>query len=248
MSGANPHAGAQPCVWMSAGLLKYRLCERNYDCENCPLDAALSGHAMRPPSQVTIVSPSELAHSFPDDRLYTPGHAWLQSISTADGMLFRFGIDAFAATIFGNCRGVSCYAADDHPTPNQVLCELDLGLGVVFVTVPVPATIVAKNERLAHDPGQLISACYGDGWVGELKMVDLTPVHKLLTAQQACERHALRSATISAAGCPATAGRHRSHRPVPGRRRGTGRPAASAGRLLLHASHPRNDPIIARRR
>ncbi len=29
------------CIWMLAGVLTYRLCDREYDCERCPLDAAL---------------------------------------------------------------------------------------------------------------------------------------------------------------------------------------------------------------
>jgi len=32
-----------PCVWVSAGVLSYRLCDREYDCEGCPLYQALRG-------------------------------------------------------------------------------------------------------------------------------------------------------------------------------------------------------------
>ena len=32
-----------PCVWMSAGVMTYRLCDREYDCESCPLHLALRG-------------------------------------------------------------------------------------------------------------------------------------------------------------------------------------------------------------
>lgn len=32
-----------PCVWMSAGVLSYRLCDREYECERCPLFLALRG-------------------------------------------------------------------------------------------------------------------------------------------------------------------------------------------------------------
>jgi glycine cleavage system H lipoate-binding protein len=34
-----------PCVWVSAGVLNYRLCDREYECENCPLYLALRGGA-----------------------------------------------------------------------------------------------------------------------------------------------------------------------------------------------------------
>ena len=31
----------QRCVWMSAGILTYQLCDRGFDCANCPLDKAM---------------------------------------------------------------------------------------------------------------------------------------------------------------------------------------------------------------
>lgn len=43
-------ADSLPCIWMSAGLLSYRLCDREYDCEHCPLDAALRGAPPPPPA------------------------------------------------------------------------------------------------------------------------------------------------------------------------------------------------------
>ena len=39
---------AEPCIWMSAGLVSYKLCDRDFDCGNCPLDAALRGNAAAP--------------------------------------------------------------------------------------------------------------------------------------------------------------------------------------------------------
>lgn len=39
----------QACVWMRAGVIRFWLCDRNFDCDHCPLDAALRGsrQAMR---------------------------------------------------------------------------------------------------------------------------------------------------------------------------------------------------------
>jgi glycine cleavage system H lipoate-binding protein len=34
---------ALPCVWVTAGVLSYRLCDREFDCETCPLHSALRG-------------------------------------------------------------------------------------------------------------------------------------------------------------------------------------------------------------
>ncbi len=29
------------CIWMECGYVEYKLCDRNYDCENCPFDKAI---------------------------------------------------------------------------------------------------------------------------------------------------------------------------------------------------------------
>ena len=36
-------SSALPCVWVTAGVLSYRLCDREFDCEACPLYLALRG-------------------------------------------------------------------------------------------------------------------------------------------------------------------------------------------------------------
>jgi glycine cleavage system H lipoate-binding protein len=38
-------AAELPCVWVTAGVLSYRLCDREFDCEACPLHLALRGGA-----------------------------------------------------------------------------------------------------------------------------------------------------------------------------------------------------------
>ncbi len=52
------------CVWMSAGVLTYRLCDREYECEACPLHLALSGGS--PPVTAAAPSPGG-AGTTPDD-------------------------------------------------------------------------------------------------------------------------------------------------------------------------------------
>ncbi len=32
------------CVWMSAGILSYQLCDRAFDCDHCALDQAMRPH------------------------------------------------------------------------------------------------------------------------------------------------------------------------------------------------------------
>ena len=40
-SNQTMNPGLIPCVWMQAGVVDYKLCDRDYDCEHCPFDEAL---------------------------------------------------------------------------------------------------------------------------------------------------------------------------------------------------------------
>jgi hypothetical protein len=42
-----PARGPERCVWMQAGVVGYKLCDREFDCDRCPFDAALRGEAAR---------------------------------------------------------------------------------------------------------------------------------------------------------------------------------------------------------
>jgi len=39
--GRDTAVGPARCVWMTAGVVSYRLCNRAFDCDHCPLDRAL---------------------------------------------------------------------------------------------------------------------------------------------------------------------------------------------------------------
>jgi len=92
-----------PCVWMMADVLKFMLCDRDYDCENCPLYHALRGKSDLPveAAQMTDNAILGLSQQTPKaqqgteaqintylsqvitgstlylDRCYSPNHFWM---------------------------------------------------------------------------------------------------------------------------------------------------------------------------
>lgn len=48
--------GVLPCVWMSAGLVAFKLCDREGECESCPFDRAMRSPQGRPPPKRRRVS------------------------------------------------------------------------------------------------------------------------------------------------------------------------------------------------
>ena len=178
---------SQLCVWMSAGLLTYKLCDRDFDCERCPLDAGLRGGAPASPQHTALLAPGRDARVFPEDRLYANGHTWVQAVGSRDEGLLKFGLDAFAVAIIGRCREVRWRVSDRPLARGETLCEIDLGLGTLTAGAPVRCTVLDGNPTLQREPSQLVTAPYGDGWIAQLA-AEPSELDGLLTAERAREK------------------------------------------------------------
>ena len=88
-----------PCIWVLAGVLSYRACDRNYDCEHCELYRALRGRTGPDAERMALGAPAGQAGSTTTavvddvvnayvcyltagctlhfDRPYSPDHFWL---------------------------------------------------------------------------------------------------------------------------------------------------------------------------
>lgn len=166
----------EPCVWMCAGHISYRLCTRDFDCEHCPLDAALRGEA---PS---ATHRSALYHrngddTIPADRVYSAAHTWAFPMATPGR--WRIGIDAFAAALIGCVTRISCEPID-RVLCGDALCTFDMGIGVLKISSPLGGRVQQFNPQLIDEPGVLIAEPYADGWIAEIDPGD-GPAQALLT-------------------------------------------------------------------
>lgn len=192
-SGALP---GHPCLWMSAGLVSYKLCDRDFDCEHCPFDAALRGSpqealAFEGDGGAPAAGPP---FAFPADRRYGDGHTWVQLRTPEDGEdgRARIGLDAFAAALampvhrLHRGDGDGCLAHAGAP-----LGELELEGGLLPVARPVAGKVRAWNPLWkdgASGGGQPLAASpYGDGWIAEVALADPRELDALATAEGARE-------------------------------------------------------------
>lgn len=161
----------QPCLWMTAGLLAYRLCDRDFDCEHCPLDAALRGGAGAVGlPRVAPGGPSgglPYTALFPEDRRYTGGHLWLRP--GRDGGPVRLGVDAFAAALLGDFRALRPVSRRPSLQAGQTCCDLELDCGLVPLSTPVSGRLGQLNPDLEASPDLLGTRPYDDGWLLELQ-------------------------------------------------------------------------------
>lgn len=194
MHRADSPTGCLPCIWMTAGLVSYRLCDREYDCDRCPLDAALRGpgstaaESAPPAAAGGAKGPNRNGGDFPADRRYGAGHTWLRPSGDGDPGRFRIGLDGLAAALLEAPRAVRCAAAGRFLAPGETACELDLEGGVLALGLPIAGEVVAVNAACRRDPSLVVADPYGDGWLLEIAADAAAPGPRLFPAAEARRR------------------------------------------------------------
>lgn len=190
-------SGAHPCLWMSAGLVSYKLCDRDFDCERCPLDAALRGDSREPVPATDGgrgAVPGGPPFSFPDDRRYADGHTWVRLAAPAVGAtdLARVGVDAFAVALaLPVHRVIPIGSGGRRAAAGAPLGELELDGGFLPVASPVTGRLHAWNplweDGSAAGGAALAASPYDEGWIAEIALADRRQLDALAGADAARE-------------------------------------------------------------
>jgi glycine cleavage system H protein len=159
-------ADARPCVWMTAGVVAYKICDRDFDCDNCPLDAGLCGRELR-----TVAPPSEdevLAEVFetPRDRFYHASHTWALPF---ERNRVRFGIDAFAAHLLSRASSVVLPGEGTLLQQGKVGFWISEDTRLVPLVSPVTGRVLRRNQHVQASPGLVSESPYGQGWLLEVE-------------------------------------------------------------------------------
>ena len=182
--------GELRCIWMDAGVVSYKLCDRGLECEGCPFDADVRRHwesvvplngktcpAKTPHAEGTNASAATFSEAVncmldeateaptPSDRMFHRNHFWLQH---REGNVCRIGIDRIAA---GLLRPVLSLVRSTVPAPvlmHEPCCWLVLSKGTISVPSPLDGTLQMFNPALFERPSLLDTDPYGEGWMMEI--------------------------------------------------------------------------------
>lgn len=188
-----------PCVWMSAGLVSFKLCDREGECEGCPFDRAMRGLAPLPPLPPGSrdEEPRPAAWRFPADRGYHPGHGWAKRVES--GRL-RLGVDAAVARLWDRPSGIILPALGSRLAAGETACWLKEGEELLAIPSPVAGTVVARNLGALAEPDLVARSPYDAGWLFEVE--EGGPSGSLLDPETARE-----AAEAALAGFRSAAGR-----------------------------------------
>jgi len=181
------------CVWMTAGLLSYKLCKYDLQCEKCPLDWELRNLSSTPSFDSTA-SPEtkhrragdarptpplekeeeeeggpgkDLSHlNIKESLFYHPGHTWMK-VEKANEV--RVGIDDFLAGMIGKVNVVVLPLSGRRSIHGKKLCSIIQEEGILDIVSPISGFILSVNQELKDRPELVSRDPLGDGFLLTLK-------------------------------------------------------------------------------
>jgi glycine cleavage system H protein len=178
-------AGELKCVWMTAGILSFQLCERSMECETCALDSAVRMH-FTPPSGAAdgatagdaaeAVVPAGLAAAgrparLPADRVYSRAHCWVRTQQSLPERrrLVRVGLEPGLADTLLMPKAVVMPGVGEYVKCGRAHLWVVTDGGTYALPSPADGAITAVNTELARRPHVLASSPLDEGWLFEME-------------------------------------------------------------------------------
>jgi glycine cleavage system H protein len=165
------------CVWMATGFISYKLCDRNYQCDICPLDQAIrndetgegdleeSGENWAEGSLQT--EPSALINGA---IFYHPDHCWAK-VENSDRVMI--GIDDLLTQLITEVKVVTLPQAGSFTGQGECFAHIIQEDYILPVISPLSGSIQTVNPRLEKEPELITHDPRGEGWLITVKPKNL---------------------------------------------------------------------------
>jgi glycine cleavage system H lipoate-binding protein len=185
--------GKKKCVWMEAGVVSYKLCDNNYDCNTCAYDHGMQVKVDRQKESVVAKPVTAFPERFTEiraqkmmqDRLsvetlpvYTKSHAAGFELAedfyyheghtwakTEYGGFIRVGLDDFIQKLIGGLGKIELPNIGQHIKQGEVGFKIRHNGEIAKVLSPMDGIVVHVNDRLADQPELVNESPYEKGWL-----------------------------------------------------------------------------------
>ncbi|HSE41123.1 MAG TPA: glycine cleavage system protein H [Acidobacteriota bacterium] len=166
----------QKCIWMTAGVVDYKLCEFQFDCDNCGFDRAIR---QRFPDEMKCTTEiiDESGYKLDESLFYHPAHIWMRV--EEEGRI-RIGLDDFAQRLTGRIYSIRLPEPGETIKRNDGCWSITHRFGDVSIGGGVDGLVVQKNQQLEQLPSLINSNPYNKGWAFLLEPHDLLQTLKSL--------------------------------------------------------------------
>lgn len=159
----------QRCVWMTAGIVSYYLCDRDFDCDNCQLDWAMrkaGPHNGGPSPGQSVPTQSPPPASLREGFLYGRNHCWIKQLGVR---LLRVGLEPGFSTVLMALKAVVLPSQGELLRKGQSCLWIVLEGGTFAIEAPCGGTVCNRNSRLSAHPHLLRFQPFDDGWLFDIE-------------------------------------------------------------------------------
>jgi glycine cleavage system H protein len=118
----------------------------------------------------------------PPDLLYTAEHEWVRL--SDDEETVRVGITDFAQDSLGEIVYVHLPDPGETVESGSPMGELESTKSVSDLFAPVSGTVKGANDLLDSQPELCNSDPYGEGWIVEITISDVSQLESLMSAEE----------------------------------------------------------------
>ena len=187
------------CIWMQAGVMKYKLCSMEFECEKCALDKVLRGELLKNTIDDSTASALEIKsfelqdimdneslihrHDYDAVRVmhgnfskisYSPDVRYCSCHiwfkEKRNGVL-RIGTDDFLARCLEPVRNAVLPNVGDDMTIGKTFCWLILDDATVRLDAPFSGRVTAINHTVLQNPKCIQTDSHGKGWLLEVETI-----------------------------------------------------------------------------
>jgi glycine cleavage system H protein len=189
------------CVWMTSGIISYKLCSLNFFCEDCAFDRVMHNETVSSNMDGSLtpdLSSAGLSSNRLDGSLfYHKNHCWIKVINPDEVVI---GINGILAKLIYGIRTVVLPKIGDSVTRDQIFSHVLQKKQIVPLTMPINGVITAVNTALEKRPELLRTEFRGKGWLVTIKSDNLEKELRTLTfGSKAMEWYRAKDRSISEA-------------------------------------------------
>ena len=118
--------------------------------------------------------------NYPSNLKYTKEHEWI----LVEGDKAKIGITDFAQKELGDIVFLDITSIGKEVKQNDIFGSIEAVKTVSDLFMPITGTVLSVNSNLDSDPQLVNSDPYGEGWMVEISISNLSEVEGLLTAEQ----------------------------------------------------------------
>lgn len=194
------------CVWMTSGLISYKLCPHDYKCEECMFDRVMrnesSAMVRRPGVDAALAADLSLIESTASSRIdsacfYHKNHCWVKVINPGE---VTIGINGILSRLIYDIKTIVLPKQGEPVNRDQFLAHIIQEKHIVPVISPVSGTIISINSDIVSNPSLLKDDPRDKGWLISIKPQNLeNDLRTLYFGGKAIEWHKTMEKNVSEA-------------------------------------------------